>query len=144
MPAFVSRVGGGARVRPGPPRVQGAARPCGTGCAGPGPAGPCRAWAGKGAGRAVALPAVGAPPPRLEAGAEAVDRLCGPRAGWDAGKIASSVGPSGVWPVTSGKDLLRGLPCAPGGRGGLAAAAAGADLARHGPVLGDELFCGAL
>src|SRR5450759_4597295 len=28
-------VGGGALVRPGPPRVKGAARPCGTGCAGP-------------------------------------------------------------------------------------------------------------
>ncbi len=34
------------RVRPGPPRVKDAARPCGAGCAGPGPVGPYRAWAG--------------------------------------------------------------------------------------------------
>src|SRR5450759_3598569 len=32
---LVKGVGGGALVRPGPPRVKGAARPCGTGCAGP-------------------------------------------------------------------------------------------------------------
>src|SRR6478672_5371788 len=41
----------------------------------------------------------------------------------------------------SGEDVLRGLP-RPAAGFGFAAAAAGADLAGHGPVFGDDLFGG--
>src|SRR5450759_4795693 len=94
--------GGGALVRRGPPRVKGAARPCGTGSAGRFPAGPCRSWAGETAGRAVPCPLIA--PRRLGRDGSlpsggyrsALDRLRDRRRGCPTGKAASFVGATRV------------------------------------------------
>jgi hypothetical protein len=99
---LVKGVGGGALVRPGPPRVKGAARPLRDRLRRPLTRGSLPVLGRGNYGQGGALPADRAPPPRpgcsLPSGGyrSALDRLRDRRRGCPAGKAASFVGATRV------------------------------------------------